>query len=224
MDLADRRCRQRPAVDAVSVDHFVGAGPGSISLTNPHGGLPRRTRSQQCRHLPPRARTCSYSASMVEASTCWTSARPRFGRMYHHGAAIVRDGDRRDRPDPLAPARPALDQLGDGPGRSRGAGHGPPAPGLRLDLLASPAGPLGLSRTWRLTRLFAAGDGRGRRRPAPAGRCGACGSRRHPWLVSPISPQKNDHGMTAEQAARTGWHLTCGSWCPWQDSNLQPAV
>jgi hypothetical protein len=62
-------------------------------------------------------------------------------------AAVVGGGDRRDWPDLLAPAEPALDQLGDGP------------------------------------------------RGAPAVLATTCSS-----------------------------HLTCDSWCPWQDSNLQPAV
>jgi hypothetical protein len=75
------------------------------------------------------------------------------------GAAIVRDGDRRDRPDLLAPAEPALDQLGDGSGRA-------PAvlatvdllQELRLDLLGFSVGPLGLSRYLAADPSFAAGE------------------------------------------------------------------
>src|SRR5215211_6701216 len=75
------------------------------------------------------------------------------------GAAIVGDGDGRDRPDLLTPAEPALDQLGDGPGR---------APAMLatvhllqefgLDLLGFPVGPLGLSRDLAADPSFAAGE------------------------------------------------------------------
>ena len=118
------------------------------------------------------------------------------------GAAIVGDGDGRDRPNLLTPAEPALDQLGDGPGRA-------PAvlatvhllQELGLDLLGVSVGPLGLSRDLAADPSLATGERVAAGvRPAPAGRFGACGSRRHPWLVSPVSSQKNDQGMTAEQA------------------------
>ena len=73
-------------------------------------------------------------------------------------AAIVGNGDRRDRPDLLTPAEPALDQLGDGP-------RGAPAvlatvdllQELRLDLLGFPVGPLGLSRDLAADPSYAAG-------------------------------------------------------------------
>jgi hypothetical protein len=94
-----------------------------------------------------------------------------------------------------------------------------------LHLLGLTVGLLGLPGDWRLAHRLRSVRGRDQRRPAPAGRLVACGSRRHPWLVSPVSPKKKDQGMTAEQVkARTTQRPTCGFWCPWQDSNLQPAV
>src|ERR671912_245899 len=64
--------------------------------------------------------SCRTSASQDPAGRCL-----HIDALYEHvrahgldGAAIVRDGDGRDRPDLLAPAEPALDQLGDGPRRA----------------------------------------------------------------------------------------------------------
>jgi cation efflux family protein len=39
------------------------------------------------------------------------------------------------------------------------------------------------------------------------------------WPGSSMRPRRGAPG-----GARTRWPLTCSFWCPWQDSNLQPAV
>jgi len=72
---------------------------------------------------------------------------------------------------------------------------------LRLDLLGFPVGPLGLSRDLAADLSFVAGervatgvDLHLQAVAALADHGGILG------LVSPVSPKKNDRGMTAEQA------------------------
>jgi hypothetical protein len=35
---------------------------------------------------------------------------------------------------------------------------------------------------------------------------------------------RNDRADLSTGDATSTWPLACGFWCPWQDSNLQPAV
>jgi len=89
---------------------FVGAGPGSIPLTNPQG---RAATPNPLPAMPTLAATCPHV--LVQRVNCGGidlldpgSAEIRQD-VAIDSAAIVGNGDRRDRPDLLTPAEPALD-------------------------------------------------------------------------------------------------------------------
>src|SRR5918995_6798725 len=134
--------------------------------------------------------SCRTSASQDPAGRCL-----HIDALYEHvrahgldGAAIVRDGDGRDRPDLLAPAEPALDQLADGPGR---------APAVlatvrllqefRLDLLGVPVGPLGLSRDLAADPSFAAGE----------------------WVAAGVDLHLQAVAALADHGSILGWSVRC---------------
>jgi hypothetical protein len=76
------------------------------------------------------------------------------------GAAVVGHGDRRDRPDLLAPLQPALDQLGDRAGAAAALLAAVELfQELGLDLLGLTPGGLGLPADLAAEPAFAAGEG-----------------------------------------------------------------
>jgi hypothetical protein len=143
------------------VDHLVGTGPGPVAHAGPQGRLAPADALPAVAALA--ARRPHPGVQGVEGGRVdlmhLGSAEVR-GDVAVDRAPVVGHGDRRDRPDLLAPLQPALDQLTD----RAGAAAALFAPvellqQLGLDLLGLAPGRLGLAADLATQPAFAAGEG-----------------------------------------------------------------